>query len=161
ARLIVRSMIPAALASGSFADVETKRVNYATLDDAASPTRIRLNSTAVRVQHFGDRPKTLFARDSREVAVTYVRGGRPWGVRGKNVVLACNNAMIPYLCPEMPEGQKKALHRSVRAVNQTTHVLLRDFKAFANLKVANVACPNSFYGSFSLGSTMTLGDLTT
>jgi spermidine dehydrogenase len=160
ARLIVRALIPAALAPGSFADVQTKRVNYATLDDSASPARIRLNSTAVRVQHVGDRPKAMFERDTREVAITYVRGGRAYRVRGKNVVLACNNAMIPYLCPEMPEAQKKALHRSVRAVNQTTNVLLRDFKAFAALKVSNVACPNSFYGSFSLGSTMSLGDLT-
>ena len=59
----------------------------------------------------------------------------------------------------MPDAQKKALHRAVRAANQTTNVLLRDFKAFAALKVSNVACPNSFYGSFSLGSTMSLGDL--
>jgi spermidine dehydrogenase len=159
ARLIVRALIPAALAPGSFVDVQTKRVNYATLDDASSPTRIRLNSTAVRVQHVGDAPKALFLRDARDVAITYLRGGRAYKVRGKNVVLACNNAMIPYLCPEMPEAQKKALHRSVRAVNQSTNVLFRDFKAFAALKVSNVACPNSFYGSFSLGSTQSLGDL--
>jgi spermidine dehydrogenase len=161
ARLIVRALIPDALPPGSFADVQTKRVNYAKLDDPASPARIRLNSIAVRVQHAGAGAKAMFEADTREVDVTYVRGGKAYRARGKDVVLACNNAMIPFLCPELPEAQKKALHLAVRAVNQQTNVLLRDFKAFADLKVSNVGCPSSFYGGFSLGATMALGDLQT
>ena len=159
ARLIVRHLIPEALPPGSFADVQTKRVNYSKLDMPSSPSRIRLNSTAIRVQHVGDRPKAQFQRDNREVDVTYMRDGKAYRVRGKNVVLACNNAMIPHLCPELPEPQKKALHQSVRAANQSTNVLLRDFKAFAELKVSNVGCPNCFYGGFSLNAPTLLGDL--
>jgi spermidine dehydrogenase len=157
ARLIVRYLIPAALPPGSFADVQTKRVNYAALDESSSTARIRLNSTAVRVQHAGAGPRAQFERDTREVDVIYMRDGKAYRVRGKGVVLACNNGMIPHLCPELPEMQKQALHQSVRAVNQSTNVLIRDFKAFANLKVSNVGCPNSFYGGFSLGNPMSLG----
>jgi spermidine dehydrogenase len=101
----------------------------------------------------------MFDRDKREVDVTYMREGKAYRVRSKGVVLACNNAMIPFLCPEMPEQQKAALHKSVRACNQQTNVLIRDFKAFAALKLSNVGCPNCFYGGFSLNSPVLLGDL--
>ena len=101
----------------------------------------------------------MFQPDKREVDVTYMRDGKAYRVRAKDVVLACNNAMIPFLCPELPEPQKKALHQSVRAVNQSTNVLIRDFTAFANIKVSNVGCPNSFYGGFSLNAGTLLGDL--
>ena len=38
----------------SIADVVLAKANYSKLDDPASPVRIRLNSTAVRVKHLGD-----------------------------------------------------------------------------------------------------------
>lgn len=159
ARMIVRALIPAALPPGSLADVQSKRVNYAKLDEPSSPVRIRLSSTAVRVQHVGAAPMAQFERDAREVEVIYIRDDKAYRVRGKDVVLACNNGMIPYLCPELPEQQKRALHLAVRAVNQSTNVLVRNFKAFATLKVSNVGCPNSFYGGFSLNNPVLLGDL--
>lgn len=159
ARRIVRALIPEALPSGSYAAVQTGRVNYAALDRAASPVRLRLESTAVRVAHVGDRPGAQFARDTREVEVVYLRGGRAYRVRAGQAVLACNNAMIPFLCPELPEGQKRALHQSVRAVNQMTNVLIRDFRAMAALRVETVTCPHAFYGSFNLNDPVTLGGI--
>jgi spermidine dehydrogenase len=139
--------------------VQTKRVDYSTLDDPSSPARIRLNSTAVRVQHVGEPARVQFDPDAREVEVLYVRAGKTYRVRAKDVVLACNNAMIPYLCTELPDAQKTALHQAVRAVNQATNVLLRDFRAFAALKASSVACPNCFYDDFSLMLPIALGDL--
>ena len=65
---------------------------------------MRLNSTVIRVLHVGD-PKT-----ARQVEVTYVRGGKAYTVRANDCVLASWNMMIPYLCPELPEAQKAALH---------------------------------------------------
>ena len=157
ARLIVRWLIPAALPAGSFADVQTARVDYAALDRPASPVRLRLESTVLRVAHVGARPGAQFARDTREVEVTYARGGRTYRVTAGHAVLACNNAMIPHLCPDLPDPQKRALHQSVRAVNQMTNVLVRNFQAFSALKVETVGCPHSFYGSFNLNDPVTLG----
>jgi spermidine dehydrogenase len=159
ARLIVRALIPPCLSAGSFADVQTSRVDYSKLDEPSSNARIRLNSTVVRVQHVGADPAAQFERDSREVDVVYIRGKRAYRVRARDAVLACNNAMIPYLCPELPEPQKAALHAAVRAVNQVTNVLVRDFKAFAALKVEYVECPSSFYWGFGLITPRSLGDL--
>ena len=99
ARMLVRSLVPGALPCHTMEDIVTARANYARLDDASSTVRIRLNSTVVRAKHIGDPdpdPKT-----AKEVEVTYVRGGQAHRVRGADCVLACYNAVIPYLCPDV------------------------------------------------------------
>ena len=107
ARLVVRSLIPAfAPRMGKDADpfdIVTTPVDYAQLDRAGSPVRLRLSSTAVRVGN----------RDGG-VAVDYVRDGELCRVTAKHAVLACYNAMIPYLAPELPEAQKAALAKCVK-----------------------------------------------
>ncbi len=157
ARMIVRWLIPGTLPPGSMSSIETTRVDYSKLDDPKSPVRIRLSSTAVRVKHASDHKPGLLESDDREVDVTYVRDGKAYRVRGKGCVLACNNAMIPYLCPEMPDKQKQALHMAVRAVNMQTSVFLRDWKSFVKAGVSNVFAPGSFYTTMGLGSPMTFG----
>jgi spermidine dehydrogenase len=111
ARMLVRSLVPGALPGHTMEDIVTARANYARLDDASSPIRIRLNSTAVRVRHAGDPDPS---KDAKEVEVTYVRGGQARRVRGANCILACYNMIIPYLCPEMPAKQKEALAYCVK-----------------------------------------------
>jgi spermidine dehydrogenase len=149
ARLMVRSLIPAALPPGSLADVETARVNYAALDVASSPTRLRLGSTVIRARHVGTLPHQ-FEPDNREVEVSYVTGGKAYRIRAKDVVMAGMNNMIPYICPELPDEQKAALHKAMRAINHETNALFRNWEAFAKLKVANIACPRSFYSGINL-----------
>src|SRR5207302_249524 len=95
ARLLVRKLIPAAIPGNTSADIVTARANYARLDDSASPVKIRLNSTAVRVRHRGD------VASAKEVEVAYVRGGKLQSVRGKNAILACWHVVIPYICTEL------------------------------------------------------------
>ena len=160
ARLIVRSLIPDALPAGSMASVQLQRTNYARLDEPRSPVRIRLNSAAVRVRHVGDRPTGRFMPDVRETEVTYVRDGKAYRVRAQGCVLACDNAMIPYLCPEMPAKQKEALAMAVRSVNFWINVLVGDWKAFTRLGVSSVASPRTFFGNLSLGAPMSAGAYT-
>lgn len=150
ARLIVRALIPDALPAGSWQEVEGQRVNYATLDQPSSPTRIRLSSIVVSARHIGPAPHQ-FEPEGREVAVAYMHGGKAYAVRGKNVIMAGMNNMVPYICPEMPDAQKVALHTAVRAVNQQTNVLFRNWEAFAKLGVSGVSFPHSFYGAMRLG----------
>ena len=156
ARMIVRSLIPAALPRGSMADIELERANYAELDEPSSPVRLRLNSAVVRVRHIGDPPELLMS-DSRETEVTYVRGGEAYRVRSSGCVLACYHTMIPHLCPEMPAEQKDALRLAVRAVQMSTNVLVRDWRSFERLGVSSVSCPGSFYSSVSPRTPMNFG----
>jgi spermidine dehydrogenase len=149
ARLIVRSLIPEALPAGSWQQVEGQRVNYSTLDRASSSTRIRLSSIVVSARHVGTAPHQ-FEPEGREVEVAYMNGGKAYAVRGKNVIMAGMNNMVPYICPEMPEKQKAALHTAVRAANQTTTVLFRNWEAFAKLGVSGVSFPHAFYGGMRM-----------
>lgn len=151
ARLLVRSLLPSAVPGGTVQDVVTARVNYRELDREAQAIRIRLNSTVVRVQHLGEPAK------ARQVAVTYMRNGRPYTVKGAGCVLACWNMMIPYLCPELPDGQKKSLHQLVKAPLVYTNVALRNWRAFHRLGVSSIHAPSGYHTDIELNPNVDIG----
>ena len=154
ARLIVRSLIPDAVPARSMADGELTRVHYAKLDSPANHVRIRLSSTAVRVRNLGD------AKAANEVEVIYVHEGKARRVRAKGAVLACHHGVIPYLCPELPQAQKDALHLAVRSTQIITNVALRDWKAFEKLGTNSITCPGAaypLYSNVSLNAPVTMG----
>jgi spermidine dehydrogenase len=151
ARLLVRNLIPRAVPGNSAEDVVNARVNYAQLDRAAMPVRMRLNSTVIRVRHLGD-PKS-----ADPVEVTYLRGGQAFTARARGAVLACYNMMIPYLCPELPAAQKAALHELVKTPLVYTSVALRGRQAFDALKVHRVYAPGSYHTYFHLNPHVNIG----
>ncbi len=156
ARLLVRDLLPQAVqgvadARSAAEDIVTARIDYAQLDSAAQPVRLRLNSTAVRVRHLGD------PRSAAEVEVAYVRAGRGYAARARGVVLAGYNMMIPYLCPELPAEQQKALHSLVKTPLVYTTVALRNWLAFDRLKVNHVYAPGSYHVSLRLNPHVTIG----
>ncbi len=151
ARLLVRALIPAAIPGNSAADVVSARADYARLDDAGSPVRIRLNSIAVRVKHLG-------APDSaKQVEVAYIRGGKVHTVRAAACVLACWHVMIPFLCAELPESQKHALALAEKVPLLYTNVALRDWTSFARLKVNSVYAPGSYHRNVALDLPVSIG----
>jgi spermidine dehydrogenase len=152
ARLLVRFLIPQALPGDTMEDAVTTPVWYAALDEPANKVRIRLNSTVVTARHVGE------PRKASEVEVTYVRQGRAYRVRSGSAVLACYNAIIPYLCPELPESQKKALHMAVRQPIVYTNVVVRSWKAFYDLGISSIYSPSGFHESMSLDQGISLGD---
>ena len=126
------------------ADVILDRVDYTKLDDPRSPVRIRLNSTAVQVKHLGETPVGRLRTDDRETEVTYVREDRLYRVGSKGAILACDNSVIPYICPELPEDQREALLLADRAVNMMTTVLVRTWTSFERLGISGVDSPGMF-----------------
>ena len=151
ARLLVRHMIPAVAPGDNMEDIVTARFDYASLDDPKSAVRIRLNSTAVRVQHIDN-------NTGNPVHVTYVREGEAKRVRAKQVVMACYHAIIPQLCPEMPKSQRAALASSLRAPLVYTNVLIRNWRSFARLGIHRASCPGSYHHGVSLDYPVSLGD---
>jgi spermidine dehydrogenase len=124
ARLLVRNLIPESVPGTSAEDIVTARLDYSQLDRPQSPVRIRLNSTAVRARHVGD------PAAATEVEIAYARDGALHSVRARGCVLACYNMMIPYLCPELPEQQKAALHYASKIPLIYTSVALRSWQPF-------------------------------
>jgi spermidine dehydrogenase len=152
ARLLVRSLLPGAVPGTTMEDVVLSRVNYALLDQADSAVRIRLNSTAVRAQHVGD-PAT-----AEQVEVTYVRRGKAHKVRAAHSVLACYNMVIPYLCPEMSEKQKEALHYCVKLPLVYTNVQIRNWESFQKLGINSIYSPGGYFNGASLDFPVSIGE---
>jgi len=152
ARLLVRSLIPAAVPGSTMEDVVTARVDYARLDEPGSRVRIRLNSTGVRAKHVGD------PQSAGEVEVTYVREGKAHTVRAANCVLACYNMVIPYLCPEMPEEQKQALHYAVKIPLVYTNVQIRNWESFHKLGINSIYSPGGYFSTVSLDFPVSMGE---
>jgi spermidine dehydrogenase len=152
ARLLVRGMIPATAPGSTMEDVVTARFDYSKLDEANSAVRLRLNSTVVRAQHDGD-PKT-----AKRVFVTYIRGGRAYRVKARSCILACYNAVVPYLCPELPAPQREALALQVKIPILYTTVALRNWHAWKKLRIGGIVAPGSYHTVAMLDFPVSLGD---
>jgi spermidine dehydrogenase len=151
ARLLMRSLIPAAVPGSSMADVVTARADYSQLDRAGNAIRVRLNSTAVEVRHSSD------AATAKEVHITYVMSGKPYAVKGNYCVLACYNVMIPYICQELPDAQKEALSYLVKAPLVYTHVALRNWSSFSKLGIHQIVAPGGYHTHTALDFPVSLG----
>jgi spermidine dehydrogenase len=153
ARLLMNRLLPSAFAAPQLTmdTIVQARPDYAKLDAAGSPMRVRLSSTVVRVQHDGD------PHHAHSVRVAYVRDGKTTVVRAANVILACNNALIPALMPELPETQRQALAYSVKVPMMYNNVLIRRWTSFARLGVSNVNSPCMLHTGTSLDPGSTVG----
>jgi spermidine dehydrogenase len=147
ARLLVQRLVPSAIQGRTTDEVVTARADYARLDEARSPVRIRLRSTVVRVRN----------QDAQQVEVVYERGGRLHAVRARGAVLACWHTVIPYLCPEMSDRQKQALDFGVKVPLVYTNVFIRNWTAFVKLGVNSISTPGLWHTSVGLDFPVSLG----
>lgn len=132
ARALLRNLVPTALPGRTMESLATTRAIYAELDHAQKSVRIRLESTAVDVRH---------TPDDKGVDVTYIRDGDAHRVRGKHVVLACYNNIIPYICAEIPEKQVEAIRFASKVPLVIGNVAIRNWRAFRNLGFSNFYSP--------------------
>ena len=146
ARLLVRALIPDAAPGNTMDDVVTAGFDYATLDRADQPVRVRLDSTCVNVTHDGNKAR-----------VAYVRDGVLHRVEARHAVLACFHMMIPHIMPDLPATQRVALSQNVKTPICYTNVLVRNWQVLANLKVNSISAPMAFHHQVSLDFPVSLG----
>jgi len=149
ARLLVRSLIPAAAAGHTMDDVVLADFDYGKLDVDGTPIRLRLNSTAVTVAN---------ARiKGGPVDIGYVRSGSLHRVQARQCVLAGYNMMIPHIMPELPDAQKRALARGVKLPLVYTNVAVRNWQALAKLGIDRIYSPYGYFTSIKLDYPVSLG----
>jgi spermidine dehydrogenase len=154
ARALVRALVPAAIPGTTVEDLVTARADYAELDRPGAPTRIRLGATVTRVENLG-----LGAGSG--VRVEYQRGGRGFALNARHAVLACWNAMIPHLCPELPEPQKAALHELVKTPLIYANVAISSAAPLHRLGVAEIHAPGGYFSDLQLNECVAIGDYAT
>ncbi|MBX3636477.1 MAG: NAD(P)-binding protein [Rubrivivax sp.] len=143
ARLLIRHLIPDALPGRTAEDSIRAELRYDRLDRPGQDARIRLRSTVLRASHVGD------VTTADEVEVVYRRDGRAQRVRAGAVVMACFNAIVPYLVPELPERQKSALKLAVRKAQARTFVAIRNWRAFDKLGVYSINSRGMYFSGMS------------
>jgi spermidine dehydrogenase len=127
-------------------DVVLAPFDYARLDVAGAPVRVRLQSTCVNVRNVAD-----------GVELAYLRDGKIARVKAGQAVLACFNMMIPYLMPELSPEQRAALSRNVKAPLVYNKVLVRDWHPWVRLGVHEISAPMSFHSRIKLDYPVSLG----
>jgi spermidine dehydrogenase len=146
ARLLVRRLIPGSAPGSTMEDIVTAHFDYDRLDLSENAVRIRLSTTAVEVRNVG-----------QGVEVAYVKGGRVARVAAHGCVLACYQAMIPYIVPETDPEQRAALHQNVRAPLVYVNVAVRNWEPWRKLGVAYIDNPGGTFAA-CLDFPVSIGD---
>jgi spermidine dehydrogenase len=147
ARLLVKAMIPeVGPAAPGMDGIVLDRFDYALLDREGRPVRLRLSTTAVRVEPHGG-----------GVAVGLVGVGGLRRIEADAAILACNAGVIPALCPALRDAQKAALLENVRLPLVYANVVVRDWTSFQALTVHSIAAPMAFWSLVKLDFPVSLG----
>jgi len=151
ARTLVKKMVPNVGEGETTEEIVLSKFDYSELDKSNNIVRIRLNSTVVKAQHEGD-PNT-----SKEVLVDYVRDNQTYRVKGKGVVMACYNSMIPYIVPDLPPKQDAALRELTKIPLQYTTVGLTNWRAFKEAGIGAAMAPGNIHQFVAMDFPVSIG----
>ena len=151
ARALVKKMIPNVGEGENAEALVLSRFDYSELDKSSNAVRIRLNSTAVDLDHCGD-PK-----DASEVAVKYINDNRACQVTAKNVVMACYNMIIPHIVSGLPEEQSAALKLQNKSPLQYTTVGLRNWRAMKEMEIGMAMSPGNMHQAVLMDFPVSMG----
>lgn len=148
ARLMVRKLIPNVAPGNTMEDVVLANFDYSQLDRPENNVRIRLNSTAVRVEN---------DENGAGSSVVYLQNDKTHRIHSSATIMACYNMMIPYIVPSMPEDQKMALRHNVKFPLVYTKVALKNWKSFKESGVHLIYSPSSPYSTVKLNYPVSMG----
>lgn len=151
ARAIVKKMIPKVAKGINAEDLVLSAFKYAELDKSSNAVRIRLNSTVVNVKHTGS------AKDSSEVLVNYINDNKSYQIKGKNVVMACYNMMIPHIVSGLPEEQIAALRLQTKCPLIYTTVGLKNWKAIKETEIGLAMSPGNMHQATFMDFPVSIG----
>lgn len=129
-RYFLKRLIPNAIAgTDSFEEIITGRINLDALDRTGQPLRVRLRSTAVHVEHEGDRAS------SGTVKVVYARDGRLHAIRARAVIMATGGWMNLYVVRGLPPEYREAYMQFVHAPFLVANVALTNWRFLYRLGI--------------------------
>jgi len=121
-RALLRGLVPDSLPGKDFSTLMYGAMNFEALDRDDQSVRIRLNATALRVEHVsGER-----GRDA--LAVTYERDGSLFRVGARAVVMASGGWVNKHILPDMPPDLRAAYEQFAYAPALIVNVALRQWR---------------------------------
>ncbi|WP_214415527.1 NAD(P)-binding protein [Sphaerisporangium fuscum] len=133
-RMMIARMVPGFATAASADGITTASFDLGALDRPGNRVRVRLSS-----------PVVLARNDVRGATVGYFDGHRVRTVRAGGVVLACWNAMIPYLVDDLPAEQKEAMRQAVKMPLVHATAQLRDWRAFREAGVRRARFTGAYW----------------
>ena len=141
-RLLLKKVLPNAIAGGdSFEEVHDAPYQFKNFDRPAGNVRVRLDSTAVRVEHEGD------VASAKHVNVYYQKDGKVYRVRARGVVSAIGGWVNKHIVQGLPKEYSDAYDQLVYGSNMIVNVALKNWKPMAKLGIS--AC--HFFSQNGLG----------
>jgi spermidine dehydrogenase len=141
-RLMLKSVMPEVIAGGnSFAEIHDGAYRFERFDKTENRVRIRLNATALRIEHEGD------PADSQGVIVTYAQDDKIYRVRARGLVSSIGGWVNKHIVKDLPREYEEAFGQLVHGSNMIINVALRNWKPMANLGIS--AC--HFFSNRGLG----------
>ncbi len=131
ARLIVKTLIPGAIDGPRTMEAVWKNpIDFSALDRPGQGTRLRLNSTVVRVEHEGPPGQAEF------VWVTYVSGGRAFRLKARSVVMAGGGWMTRHVVRDLDSGRRKAYAKFCYSPYLVANVAVTNWRFLAKLGIS-------------------------
>ena len=131
ARLITKTLLPDAIAgAGSVEGVCRGAVNFAALDREGSPSRIRLSSTVVWVQHDGEPAK------SPSLTIAYTRGGKVYRVKARSAIMAGGSWTTKHIVRDLPGAHREAYGQFYRSPAMIANIAVRNWRFLEKLGIS-------------------------
>ena len=146
ARLLVRKLMPQVAPGSTMEDIVLAPFDYSRLDTSEALTRLRLNSTVVKLRN-----------RSGAVDIGYMRGGELRRIEAKHVIYAGYNMMLPYVLDELRLEQRAALAHGVKAPLVYVKVAVKNWRGWVNAGVHEITNTTGFYSRLKLDYPVSLG----
>ena len=141
-RLLLKKVLPEAISGGnSFAEIHDSPYRFENFDRANNPFRIRLNSTAIRVEHVGE------PGSATSVSIYYETNGQVYRVKARSVVSATGGWVNKRIIKDLPAAYGRAFGNLVHGSNMIINVALRNWRPMAKLGIS--AC--HFFNDTGIG----------
>jgi len=152
ARLMVKTLNPASIAGPATVEAVCRNpVNFSALDQNGLSTRIRLNSTAVWVQHEGPPNSAPF------VQVLYTQAGKLYRARARTVVTAGGSWTTKHIIRDLPDGHADAYAQFYRSPCLMANVALRNWRFLYKMGVSGCRWFEGIGNYFEIRKIATLG----
>ncbi len=133
-RMLTKTLIPNAFdGERSMEAVWKNPVNFAALDQPGQPVRLRLNSTAVRVEHKGEPAKSEF------VSITYVSDGQLSRVKARTVVMAGGGWITKHVVRDLDETRRSAYNQFCYSPYMVVNVAVTNWRFLYKLGISSAA----------------------
>jgi spermidine dehydrogenase len=126
-------------------------VNFAALDQQDQRVRLRLDSTAVRVEHDGEPSRAEF------VLVTYAKGGHLYQVKARSVVMAGGGWITKHVVRGLDETRRTSYDQFNYAPYMVANVAVRNWRFLYDMGISSAAWFDGFGRGVNVRKCATFG----